>query len=161
MNPSLRSVFDTGTLVSAVLRPSSPAAHGLSLAVQSGVVCVSEPSLELLRSVMSQSKFDRYMGRRARMAFVDTLRRIGWMCRLSKEEIAGIRPKGLPRRIGIVFALAAVAEADVVICSEGSLLARKIFRRIPIVSPAEFAAMYDPAQGLALSLTNSRWAPAL
>ena len=145
MNTSRRVVFDTSTLISAALCPASAADRAFSLALRHGVVCVCEQSLEKLRFVLSGSKFDRYMGKRARMAFVDLLRSTGWMCLVSPADLNGVRPSTRDRRNHVTLALAAAAEADAVVSSDRDLLTRKAWRRIPIVPAAEFAAWYDPA----------------
>jgi putative PIN family toxin of toxin-antitoxin system len=145
MNTSRRIVFDTSALASAALCPASAADRAFSLALKHGVVCLCEQSLERLRVVLSQSKFDRYMGKRARIAFVDLLRSTGWMCLVSPAEVSGIHLPSRGRRNQVILALASVAEADAIVSGDNDLLARKAWRKIPILPPAEFVSWYDPA----------------
>ncbi len=145
MNESRRVVFDSSTLVSAALRPSSAAERAFSLALRHGVICICDQSLERLHSVFIRSRLDRFMAKRARMAFVDLLRNTGWTCQVSPADFSGIRSKRRDQRNNVIFALATVAEADVIVSSEKDLLKRKAWRKIPIVSPAEFAAWHNPA----------------
>jgi uncharacterized protein len=145
MNKSGRIVFDTSTLVSAALRASSAAERAVSLTLRNGVVCVCEQSMEQMRAALTKSKLDRYMGKRARMAFADVLLRNAWICPVSKADVSKVRHAGRDRRNNMVLALAAIAEADAIISSEPALLARKTWRGIPIVAPAEFEAGVHPA----------------
>ncbi|MFZ1939951.1 MAG: PIN domain-containing protein [Terracidiphilus sp.] len=145
MNPSRRVVFDTGTLVGAALRPSSLADRALATAFGSGVVCVCEPLLERLRSVLARSKWDRYMAKRARLGFVEMLRGAGWNCLVEAPDSAAVRHSAHDRRNSIILALAAIAEADAIISTVPELLSRKTWRRVPIVTPAEFLSWYDSA----------------
>lgn len=145
MNTGRRVIFDTSTLVSAALRPSSAAECAFSLALRHGSICICNQSLERLHSIFIRSRFDRYMAKRARMAFVDLLRSTGWTCLVSAADFSGIRSQRRDRRNNAILALAAVAEADVIVSSEKDLLARKTWREIPIVSPAEFVAWHNPA----------------
>lgn len=143
MKASGRVVFDTGTLVSAALRPLSAADRALSLALRHGVISVCEQSLERLRSVLSRSKLDRYMGKRARAAFVDVLLRNAWVCTLSAADVSKIRPSCRDRGNNVILALAAAAEADVIVSCEPDLLARKAWRGIPIVTAAAFVDRFN------------------
>jgi putative PIN family toxin of toxin-antitoxin system len=143
MNANRRVVFDTSTLVGAALRPASPANRAFSLALRHGVICICEPSLERLRSVLSRSKLDRYLGKRARIAFVDLLANTAWSCLVSEAELSAIRPPCRDRRNHVVLTLATTAEADAIVSSDEDLLARKAWRKIPIVTPSGFAAWYD------------------
>jgi putative PIN family toxin of toxin-antitoxin system len=145
MNTSRRIVFDTSTLVSVALCPSSFADRAFSLALKHGVVCVCEQSLERLRFVLSGRKFDRYMAKRVRVAFVDLLRNTGWMCLVFPADVYGIRLPSRGRRNHAIFALAAAAEADAIVSGDNDLLTRKAWRKIPIVPPAEFVSWYDRA----------------
>ena len=144
MITSCRAVFDTGTLVSAALRPSSASERALTLALRSGLVCADELTLQRLRSVLASTRFDRYLPKRLRMAFAGLLSRNAWLCPVSLSDVSAIRPPGRDRTIRALLALAAAAEADVIVSSDRYLLARKTWRRIPIISPDEFITRYDP-----------------
>ncbi len=145
MNDSGRVVFDTGALVNAALRAASAADRAFSLALRYGVICVCEQSLERLRTVLAKRKLDRYMGKRSRTAFVDLILRNAWACPVSAADLSRIRPPCRDRRNNVVLALAAVAEADIIVSCEADLLRRKAWHRIPIITPAEFVARFDRA----------------
>jgi predicted nucleic acid-binding protein len=142
VNKSGRVVFDTGSLVSSALRAGSAADRAFSLALRFGVICVCEQSLERLRSVLSKSKLDRYMGKRARLAFVDLLLENAWSSTVSEADLSKIRPTPRDRGISVVLALAAVANADAIVGSDAGLIGCKTRQAIPIVTPAEFAAWF-------------------
>ncbi len=145
MKGSGRVVFDTGTLVSATLRATATADRAFALALRHGVVCVCEQSLERLRAVLGKSKLDRYMGKRARLAFAEVLLRNAWACTVSADDVSKIRPSCRDRGNNVILALAAVAEADFIVSCEPDLLARKVWRGIPIITPTEFVDRFDPA----------------
>lgn len=138
MKASGRVVFDTGALVSAALRDSAPADRALLLALRSGVVCVCEPSVEKLRTALAKSELDRYMGKRARAAFVDMLLRNAWDCPVSAADLTKSRPVRRDGRINFTLAFATVADADWIVSIEDDLVARKVWRGIRIVTPVEF-----------------------
>src|ERR1700739_3312463 len=66
-----RVVLDTRTLVSAALRVESVPSRGFLKALGSCEVCASEATLQELRAVLSWPKFDRYLDRTERAAFVE------------------------------------------------------------------------------------------
>ena len=140
-----RVVFDTGALVGAALRVTSVADRALSLALRTGVVCLCEQSAESLRSVLRKPRFDTYMGRRARMAFVDVLLGNAWMCPLTDADWAKSRHSRRDPGSNLVLALAGVAEADVIVGSAPGLVARKVWRGIRIVTAAEFLDQFVQA----------------
>jgi putative PIN family toxin of toxin-antitoxin system len=140
-----RVVFDTSTLVSAVLRPSSTPERALLLALSRGVVCACEETLEELRSVLSRGKFDRYAGKRARMEFIAIFRRNVLIHPLTTTELTSVRPSCRDRRDNVFLALAASAQADTIVSSDEDLLSCHPWRGIAIVTPSVFMTWYDPS----------------
>lgn len=63
-------VFDTNTLISAVLMKRSVPRQALTLAVTSGVLLFSDLTLSELMSVLARPKFDRYVDREERESFL-------------------------------------------------------------------------------------------
>jgi predicted nucleic acid-binding protein len=145
MNFTRRVVFDTSTLVSAALHTDSPADRALVLALREGVICASEATFEYLHLILTSRKWDRYMTKRARLTFVDLIRATAWYCVVSLADELAVRPAIRDKRTKALLALAATAEADVIVAIAPDLLARKSWRRIPIVTPSKFASWYDPA----------------
>src|SRR5690606_12661092 len=75
MNFVKRVVFDTSTLVSAVLRPGSVPRQAFLKAVAEAELCASASTLAELESVLGRDKFDRYLERETRLQFVALYRR--------------------------------------------------------------------------------------
>jgi len=61
MTIELRTVFDTGVAVSAVLLPRSIPRQAFDLAAQSGRLLASEATVEELEEVLRRPKFDKYV----------------------------------------------------------------------------------------------------
>jgi predicted nucleic acid-binding protein len=61
MSESVRHVFDTNTLVSAVLFEHSKPGQALRRALRRGRVLLSSPILEELAEVLQREKFERYV----------------------------------------------------------------------------------------------------
>lgn len=74
MSFARRAVLDTGVLVSAAIRPDSVPALALEKALLMFEVCISEETLKELETVLSRSKFDRYMPAPQRSNFVSGFR---------------------------------------------------------------------------------------
>jgi putative PIN family toxin of toxin-antitoxin system len=138
LTPGSRIVFDTSTLVSAALRPGSVPDRAFSLALRHGVICACDLSLEELRAVLLRSKFDRYMGKRARAEFVELLRRNAWICPLSAPEVNAVKPSCRDRKDNMFLALAVAAEADLIVSSDDDLLVCRPWHGIPVPTPAGF-----------------------
>jgi uncharacterized protein len=145
MNFTRRVVFDTSTLVSAALCEASQADRALMLALREGVVCASDSTLEHLRLILTSSKWDRYMAKRARLSFVDLLRGNAWNCAVTPADEGSVRPAIRDKKTKALIALATTAEADVIVASTSGLLARKSWRNISIVPALEFVSWYGPA----------------
>jgi predicted nucleic acid-binding protein len=106
---------------------------------------VSDATLERLRHVFASNRFDRYMGRRARGAFVDLLNRNASLCQVFPSDLFSVPQRFRDGRNNAILALAVFAEADAIVACSPDLLARKSCRKIPIVTPNEFVSWYDPA----------------
>lgn len=71
MSNSARYVFDTNTLVSAVLFEHSTPGHAFRRALKQGEVLVSLATLEELAEVLQREKFDRYVTAAEREEFLE------------------------------------------------------------------------------------------
>jgi predicted nucleic acid-binding protein len=146
--PGSRVIFDTATLLSAVLRSSSAASRAFSLALSTGVVCSSEPALDQLASVLARRTLDRYMSRRARAGFVSLLRHHAWLCPPPPPSESPGKPRS--KSVGAeptkdLIAFAAAAEADALVTSAPRPLARPSRHSLPLLTPEEFLSLYAPA----------------
>jgi predicted nucleic acid-binding protein len=139
-----RFVFDTATLVSAALRPSSPAAHAFSLALSTGIICSTEPALDQLDAIFNRRtpnrlNFDRYISRRVRRAFVDLLRRHAWLSPAPPATSRGRSSRTQQLKSLIAFAVSAEADALVTTPMPRSRPSR---RTLPVLAPEEFLLRY-------------------
>lgn len=69
-----RVVFDTSSLVGAILRSGSVPYQALSVAFDSCELCVSEETLAELENVLARPHFVRYASLEARLAFLEIIR---------------------------------------------------------------------------------------
>jgi predicted nucleic acid-binding protein len=135
-----RFVFDTAALVCAVLRPSSPAAHAFSRALSTGIICSSELALDQLAAILNRRALDRYMTRRARIAFVDLLRRRAWLCPAPYAKPQ--RKSSRTPQFKSLIAFAVSAEADTLVTSAPLPRTRSPRRTLPILTPEEFLSSF-------------------
>jgi putative PIN family toxin of toxin-antitoxin system len=133
---SRRVILDTSTLVSAALRSGSVPEQALMKALRTCEVCASAETLDELARVLERDKFDRYLDRESRRAFVALLRRHVRLFEVQKD--AAVDPPCRDPRDNQFLALALVCEADVLISSDEDLLVLHPWRGMPIMMPGEF-----------------------
>lgn len=130
-----RFVFDTSTLVGAVLRPQSVPAQALKLAAGAGVVVVSIETLDELTSVLNRASFDRYRDRQERSRFAQAYAQAALMIQI-QETVSDCRdPKD-----NKFLSLAISAGARAIVSSDDDLRVLHPFRGIPVLSPSQFLA---------------------
>jgi putative PIN family toxin of toxin-antitoxin system len=138
-----RAVFDTSTLVGAIIRSNSVPYQALSVALNSYELCVSAETLAELEKVLARQRFARYFSIEARLAFVEVIR-----SEATKVEVDTPSPLDLtplcrdPKDIRFL-ALALAAHADVIVSSDQDLLVLNPWRGIPIVTPTQFMAKFS------------------
>jgi putative PIN family toxin of toxin-antitoxin system len=137
-----RVVFDTSTLVGAVLRAGSVPDRALAAALRHGVVCGAELALDELTRVLERDKFDRYMRRRERLQFVSLLRKHSLIIPLSPQDIASVAPSCRDPRDNLFLALAAASQADVIVSSDEDLLVLRSWHEIPLMTASDFLSWY-------------------
>ena len=135
-----RVVFDSSTLVSAVLRRRSLPRNALLEALHRCEVCASAETLAELDEVLERSKFDRYLDRKKRRAFASKLRRDMQMVVVEESDMVEVEPPCRDPNDNKYLALAMVCGADAIVCSDRDLLVLHPWRGIPIMTPAEFLA---------------------
>jgi putative PIN family toxin of toxin-antitoxin system len=133
MSFARRIVIDTGVLVSAAIRPLSIPALALEKALLHFDVCVSEETLAELATVLLRRKFDRYAPKPLRQAFVDGLRARAVLFAVTMEVSDCPDPND-----NKFLALAAAAEAELIVASDPHLTNMHPWRGIPIIPPAPF-----------------------
>lgn len=133
-----RVVFDTSTLVSAALRPTSVPRQAFLKAIAEAELCISDSTLTELRDVMSRDKFDRYLERELRMQFVELYRRHTRLIHVSEAEELALQAPCRDPRDNKFLALALACSADVVVSSDEDLLTLTPYRGIPVILPRDF-----------------------
>ncbi len=133
-----RVVFDTSTLVGAALRPDSVPHSALSQALGQCDVCASVQTWLELERVMQRKRFDRYLGRDARIEFVAMLRRAMHFFAVTPDDEAALHPACRDPKDNKFLALTQVCQADALVSSDGDLLVLNPWRDVPVLTPAEF-----------------------
>ncbi|MCK9386852.1 MAG: putative toxin-antitoxin system toxin component, PIN family [Sulfuritalea sp.] len=128
-----RIVIDTGVLVSAAIRPESIPALALEKAFLHFEVCASEETMAELETVLLREKFDRYASMDLRQTFLAGLRKRAALFAVTQDVSDCRDPKD-----NKFLALAATAEAELIVASDPHLSDMHPWRGIPIMPPAAF-----------------------
>lgn len=133
----MKFVFDTNTIVSALLLPDSKPRLALDRAQERGKILVSMSALLELNEVIARKKFDKYVSEEKRKEFLAALVKQAELLEVT-EEITDCRdPKD-----NKFLELAVSGEADCIISGDGDLLVLHPFRGISILQPGEFLKQY-------------------
>lgn len=130
---SRRYVFDTNTLVSALLFNRSKPGRALSAAVARGTLLMSAETAHELGAVLEREKFDRYVLRATRREFLTAL--------LEEAEFVDVSERVEESRDpddDTFLALAAEGDAAAIVSGDGDLLVLQSFRGIPILTADAF-----------------------
>jgi len=92
MTSSLRFVFDTNTIVSALLVPASKPRQAFDRAQDRGKILISMPVLLEIHQVLARKKFDKYVPEEKRKEFLAALVKHAEFVEIT-EEIADCRDK--------------------------------------------------------------------
>jgi uncharacterized protein len=130
-----RHVFDTNTVVSALLFEHSRPGHALLRAMQRGEILLSASTLEELADVLERDKFDHYLTVSEREEFLEALVQRAIFVEPT-EEIRVCRDA----RDDKFLELAVSGSADCIVTGDTDLLTLNPFRGIPIVTAAQFLA---------------------
>ena len=131
-----RVVFDTSSLVSAVLKPHSVPAAALSWAWEVAQVAVSEDTLAELALVLGRAKFDTYRARADRDEFFALYRAMTVVCEVPNPVTLCRDPKDDKFQ-----ALAAACGASLLVSSDQELLSLGRCGSALIVPPTQFEAL--------------------
>jgi len=133
MSSKIRYVFDTNTLVSALLFETSKPAIAFRYALKHGEILLSLELLEELSRVIRREKFNRYVTIEDREEFLETLIDRGIMIDLIIEVQACRDPKD-----DQILQLALSGESEYIITGDQDLLVLHPFRGLKIVTAEEF-----------------------
>ncbi len=126
-------VFDTNTLVSRLLTPGGVPAKAVDHALTSGILLVSEETMNELARVLDRPKFDPYVCREDRRRFINLLGGVARIVPITRKVHACRDPKD-----DMFLDVALNGEAKAIITGDGDLLALDPFHGVRIVTPAEF-----------------------
>ncbi len=135
-----RVVFDTSTLISAVLRPDSLPHQAFLRTIAEADLCASTSTLAELEAVLSRDKFDRYCAPEIRQAFFDLYRQHARLCSVSPEDEAAITPACRDPRDNKFLALAQICGAELIVSSDDDLLALNPWNGISLILPKDYLA---------------------
>jgi len=133
MTRETRYVFDSNTVVSALLFEKSSPGLALTEAFARGNVIISMDVAEEMADVLRREKFDRYVGRKIREEFLKALIRDCVHVEVS-ETIQACRDSKDDKFIE----LAVSGGASHIVTGDDDLLALHPFRGISIVTPRQF-----------------------
>ncbi|HUD54896.1 MAG TPA: putative toxin-antitoxin system toxin component, PIN family [Terracidiphilus sp.] len=115
---SQRVLFDTSTLIGAVLRPGSVPNQALRKALDVYQLCSSAEMVAELERVLARPHFAKYASIDARAAFIDLIRRNAQMHVVTDLDLANLTPRCRDPKDDIVLALAVAANADTIVSSD-------------------------------------------
>ena len=129
-----RVVADTNVLISAALLPDGrPRAVVDAVRSANGVLLFSDETFVELRSRIDRRKFDRYVGRDARAAWLAQLEAVS-----ERVSITGARLGCRDPDDDKLLETALKGDADCLVTGDHDLLAMTPFHGIPILTPADF-----------------------
>ena len=140
MNFVKRVVFDTSTLVSAVLRPASLPRQAFLKAIAEAELCASASTLGELEEVLTRDKFDRYCDAATRRAFFDLYRRHARLIAVSSADETTVSPPCRDARDHKFLALAQACSADSIVSSDDDLLTLNPWNSISLLLPKDYLA---------------------
>jgi putative PIN family toxin of toxin-antitoxin system len=133
MSSDRRYVFDTNTLVSAVLFRGSTPSEAFRQALNTGVILLSEATFEEIDEVIAREKFDDYLSPEERGAFIEALVDRSRFANPT-EKIHACRDPDDDK----FLELAVSEEATCIVSGDSDLLELDPFQGIPIMEPADF-----------------------
>ena len=133
-----RVVFDTSTLIGALLFPRSQHAQSFRNVIAHHQAVASIETMQELVDVTSRPKFDRYRAVADRAEFVRRYAEVTEMV-IVTETVNDCRDS----KDNKFLALALAANASVIISSDDDLLVLNLYRGIEIVDLTNFAGTQD------------------
>jgi len=134
----LRVILDTSTLGCAALRAGSIPEQALVRAMRTCELRASAETLDELARVLDRDKFDRYLDRESRRAFVALIRRSAQLFAVQQADRLAVHPACRDPKDDLFLALALACEADVLVSSDEDLLVLNPWNGMRIVTAREF-----------------------
>lgn len=133
MTSSLRFVFDTNTIISALLIPVSKPRQAFDRAQDRGKILISMPALWELNEIIVRKKFDKYVSEEKRKGFLAALVKQAEFSEIT-ETVTDCRDA----KDNKFLELAVCGGADCIISGDADLLVLHPFRGIRILRPQQF-----------------------
>ena len=128
-----RWVVDTNVLVSRLLAPRGTAARAVDRALGSGVLLVSNATLEELIAVLGRPKFAPYLSVAQRRQFIGLLSGVARRVPITRQFQACRNP-----RDDKFLDVALNGEAETIVTGDADLLVLDPFHNVRILTPAAF-----------------------
>lgn len=132
MTTELRFVFDTNTIVSALLMKRSVPREAFDTAKTTGTLLISLDVLNELNDVLRREKFNKYVTEEERMQFLSALVRDAINIEITEPIVECRDPKD-----DKFLELAINGDADYIVTGDKDLLVLNPFRNVKILKPAE------------------------
>lgn len=130
-------VFDTNTLVSAVLFSESTPRRAVRWVVENGEFLSSPETIEELSEVLSRQKFNDYVDHKYRLEYLE------WVKGVSRSTPTTTSIQASQDADDNKFLeLAVSGNADVIVTGDSDLIDLHPFRDIDIITPRNFADQY-------------------
>ncbi len=134
-------VFDTNSLISAHLLPSSTVRRAFDLALTKGILVHSKETFSEFLEVFTRPKFDKYISLDERLNAISQIELMSQLIDVNVPVVACRDPKD-----DKFLALALAIQADCIITGDEDLLVLHPFREIPILSPGNFLSTFQESQ---------------
>jgi len=133
MTSNPRFVFDTNTIVSALLLKKSSPRKALDKASGEGEILLSLAVINELNDVLSREKFDRYVQEKERIQFLIILVQEAIFVEITETITECRDPKD-----NKFLELAVSGAATCIVSGDEDLLSLNPFRGIPVITPRAF-----------------------
>ncbi|HLZ16138.1 MAG TPA: putative toxin-antitoxin system toxin component, PIN family [Cyclobacteriaceae bacterium] len=129
-------VFDTNTLLSALLNENSVPGLALKKARETGTLLISPSTAAEYFTTFTKPKFDKYLSLEIRIAFIENI-----ISNALSVEIKEIVTVCRDPKDNMFLSLALSAKADALVTGDKDLLVLHPFRGIPILQAGDFLAV--------------------
>ncbi|MFM9838611.1 MAG: putative toxin-antitoxin system toxin component, PIN family [Cyclobacteriaceae bacterium] len=132
----MRFVFDTNTLISAILKPKGTTMQIVTAALQKGtIVCSTETKTEI-RNVIQRDKFNKYLPLDERLKTLENILDKAIHVETKTTDLITSRDFTDVKFLRLAFEV----KADCLISGDADLKVLNPFRGIPILSISEFSS---------------------
>ena len=135
----IRFVFDTNTIVSALLFGNSVPRQAFDRALDRGTVLISDSLVMELSRVLGRERFDQYVSLEERNEFLVSLIRNSDLIEIT-ESVQACKDPDDDR----ILELAVSGAAAYIVTGDSDLLVMNPFRGVEILTPARFLRSFHP-----------------